>query len=165
MKIVRHSSGYRVFHNKNVKNRKINSATGTRFKKFTVQQYAFETLIKCIETGQTYYPDLCKRFNNITVENGSNVNLDTSYLNLAISSHPDFFKIDLDKKVSIKKYPKTDSSEEQRKIRGQKVKDELKAENVKARIDREETKAIGTFDTLDKKRKIKNEKGMKTKCK
>lgn len=160
MQIVQRLDEYVIEHSKNVSNRKLNVCTGTRFKKLTIQQFAFDMLIKCIESGEKHYPELCKRFNSIKTKNGYSVNLDTSYLNLAISSHPDFFKIDLDKNVTITKYPITDAGEEMRKLRGRKMKDELeKLDKKKKREGKEEVKAIGTFDSVDRKVKIDNEKG------
>lgn len=160
MKIVQQGDEYIIEHSKNVSHRDLNTCTGTRFKKLTIQQYAFDTLLKCLQTGENYYPDLCKRFNSIKKKNGNSVNLDTSYLNLAISSHPDFFRIDLEKRVWVKRYPVTDDEEIKRKLRGRKMKEEAQKqeEKLKKRRGREETKAIGTFDTLDHKEKIDNEK-------
>jgi len=160
MKIVQQDKECIIEHSKNVSNRELNIYTGTRFKKLTIQQYAFDTLIKCIEDGENYYPDLCKRFNSIRRKNGDSVNLDTSYLNLVISSHPDFFWMDLQKKVWIKKYPVTDNGEVERKLRGIKMKEEAKKkeEELKKRRGIEEAKAIGVFDTLDHKEKIVTDK-------
>ena len=63
MKMLLVNGEYIIEHSKSIKHRKINPITGTRFKKITIQQFAFDTLIKCIESGDTYYPQLCKRFN------------------------------------------------------------------------------------------------------
>ena len=160
MKIVQLDEEYIIEHSKNVSDRELNACTGTRFKKLTIQQFAFDTLVKYIETGENQYTDLCKRFNSIKRKNGNSVNLDTSYLNLVIASHPDFFRMDLQKKVWIKKYPVTDNKEMERKLRGNKMKEDAKKleEKLKKRRGKEETKAIGIFDTLDHKEKIQTDK-------
>jgi hypothetical protein len=159
MKMIRTNDGYTCVHKKSVVDREINEETGTRFKKFTVQQHAFEELMKLLKAGIIQYKELCRRFNNIKISNGSSVNLDSSYLSLTLSSHPDFFKIDLDYNIHVIKYPVASCDEDLRKARSKMMKDDLK-KRAKKRLEREEVKAIVSTDTITEKkqRRIDNTK-------
>jgi len=172
VKIVRVGDEYLIQHKKNVAHRDYFVETGTRFKKFTVQQQALELLIELVVNVTNDYCKLCSLFNGIKVKNGYSVNLDTSYLNLIISSHPEFFKLSLDKKVIIKQYPVGNGSENLRILRGKKMKEQLEIQEQKLvtekkikkrKRERETIKAIGNFRSIEDNKNINNTKEYLTK--
>jgi len=73
----------------------INPTTGTRFKNLTAQQRAMNIFVQLVDIYNIDdYKLLCKIFNKIKIINGFRLNLDSSYVNLILSKHPEYYMID-----------------------------------------------------------------------
>lgn len=159
MVMIQRNSKYYVLHTNNVYFRPINPQTGTRFKKYTVQQLAFDKLVECLDNKICCYKKLLKIFNGLNKKKGCKENLNSNYLHLILASHPDFFEIDLDKNIHIIKYPHQNDDEKLRRLRSIKMKEKIIKEDKKLKNKKETVKAIGNFSTIDGKHKIDNNKG------
>ncbi len=92
---------------KKVIEKEFNVETGSRFKKGTAKQLAFEVIVAGVKEGKNYgeiKQDLIK----IRKENGYRYDLDSAYLNYVVSSHPEYFEVYVDGTIKLIKEPVID---------------------------------------------------------
>lgn len=76
--------------------------TGTKFEKGSARQLAFSVVYNCVKKGQPV-KEIRKEMVMVRKENGYKYNLDASYVNYVLATHPEYFKVYADGSVELLK--------------------------------------------------------------